>query len=159
MEFDLGGEVLRPLEDKRTATVGAIQSLTENELAAAEIEGSFDDLLLGPGHDGPFPAVPRASSSPTSPRSSRPRSPRCSSAWVDDLDEKAAARLLAQYVSEYDATYIGWSGGTTLDNTRPTYGSTGRPPGSSSPTSPVPRPTASTSTRIFRDETADYGWE
>ncbi|MER5432210.1 DUF3500 domain-containing protein [Streptomyces sp. NPDC002588] len=159
MEFDWENLYYAPLEDKRTSTIGAVQSLTADELAAAEIDGSFDDLYLGPGHDGPFPAQPAGVLVGSLTRKQQAKVTAMLKAWVDDLDEKAAARLLAKYVSEYDETYIGWSGGTTLDNDQ-TYV---RLDGPSAWVEFSNQPGASTDGihqhTIFRDETADYGWE
>ncbi|MGW3652550.1 DUF3500 domain-containing protein [Streptomyces sp. NPDC000878] len=159
MEFDWENLYYAPLEDKRTSTIAAIQSLTAEELTAAEIDGSFDDLYLGPGHDGPFPTRPEGVLVSSLTKKQRAKVTAMLRAWVDDLDEKAAARLLAKYVSEYDETYIGWSGGTTLDNSQ-TYV---RLDGPSAWIEFSNQPGASTDEihqhTIFRDETADYGWE
>ncbi|MFK4104054.1 DUF3500 domain-containing protein [Streptomyces sp. NPDC019531] len=159
MEFDWENLYYAPLEDKRTASIGAVQALTTDQLAAAEIDGSFDDLYLGPGHDGPFPTQPEGVLVSSLTKKQRAKVTAMLKAWVDDLDEKAAARLLAKYVSEYDETYIGWSGGTTLDNSQ-TYV---RLDGPSAWVEFSNQPGASTDGihqhTIFRDETADYGWE
>ncbi|MCX4766155.1 DUF3500 domain-containing protein [Streptomyces sp. NBC_01275] len=159
MEFDWEDLYYAPLEDKRTSTIAAIQSLTADELTAAEIDGSFDDLYLGPGHDGPFPTEPEGVLVSSLTKKQRAKVTAMLKAWVDDLDERAAARLLAKYVSEYDETYIGWSGGTTLDNNQ-TYV---RLDGPSAWVEFSNQPGASTDGihqhTIFRDETADYGWE
>ncbi|WP_329343278.1 DUF3500 domain-containing protein [Streptomyces sp. NBC_01352] len=159
MEFNWEDLYYAPLADKRTATIGAIQSLTADELAAAEIDGSFDDLYLGPGNDGPFPEEPEGVLVSSLTKKQQAKVTAMIKAWVDDLDEKAAARMLAKYVSEYDATYIGWSGGTTLDNSQ-TYV---RLDGPSAWIEFSNQPGASTDEihqhTIFRDETADYGWE
>ncbi|MFE2311746.1 DUF3500 domain-containing protein [Streptomyces sp. NPDC059441] len=159
MQFDWEDMFYAPLEDKRTATIGAIQSLTADELTAAEIDGSFDDLYLGPGHDGPFPAQPEGVLVSSLTKKQRAKVTAMLRAWVDDLDEKAAGRLLTKYVSQYDKTYIGWSGGTTLDNNQ-TYV---RLDGPSAWVEFSNQPGASTDGvhqhTIFRDETADYGWK
>ncbi|MER5526290.1 DUF3500 domain-containing protein [Streptomyces sp. NPDC002677] len=158
MEFDQDGVHYAPLADKRAASIAAVQSLTADQLAAAEIDGSFDDLYLGPGHDGPFPTPQGVRVSDLS-RKQQHAVTKMLATWVDDLNEKAARRLLAKYVSEYDETYLGWSGGTTLDNNQ-TYV---RIDGPSAWVEFSNQPGASTSGvhqhTIFRDETADYGWE
>lgn len=159
-EFDLSdGTHLAPLADKRATAVGAVQALTADELAAAEIDGSFDDLYLGPGHDGPFPAEPEGVLVGDLTKKQQAKVTAMLRTWVDDLEEKAAARLLHKYVSEYDRTYIGWSGGTTIDNDQ-TYI---RLDGPSAWVEFSNQPGASTDEihqhTIFRDETADYGWE
>ncbi|MEU9368438.1 DUF3500 domain-containing protein [Streptomyces avermitilis] len=159
MEFNWEDLYYAPLEDKRTSSIGAIQSLTADELTAAEIDGSFDDLYLGPGHDGPFPEQPEGVLVSSLTKKQRAKVTAMLKAWVDDLDEKAAKRIIAKYVSEYDKTYIGWSGGTTLDNSQ-TYV---RLDGPSAWIEFSNQPGASTDGihqhTIFRDETADYGWE
>jgi hypothetical protein len=159
MEFNWEDLYYAPLEDKRTATVGAIQSLTAGELSAAEIDGSFDDLYLGPGHDGPFPAHPEGVLVSSLTKKQRAKVTAMLRAWIDDLDERAAAKLLAKYISEYGETYIGWSGGTTLDNDQ-TYVRLDGPSAwiefSNQPGASLPGVHQHT---IFRDETADYGWE
>ncbi|MGY1496791.1 DUF3500 domain-containing protein [Streptomyces sp. QTS52] len=158
MEFDWEEMFYAPLEDKRTATIGAIQSLTATELTSAEIDGSFDDLFLGPGNDGPFPVNPEGVLVSSLTKKQQAKVTAMLKAWVDDLDEAAAKRLLAKYVSEYNKTYIGWSGGTTLDNDQ-TYV---RLDGPSAWIEFSNQPGASTDEihqhTIFRDETADYGW-
>ena len=58
LEFESGGESYDPLEDERSTAIGAGGALGESGLTEAEIDGSFDDLLLGPGNDGPFPTEP-----------------------------------------------------------------------------------------------------
>ncbi|MFF3207603.1 DUF3500 domain-containing protein [Streptomyces sp. NPDC002962] len=158
-EFVLDDKAYAPLADKRAATIGAVQSLTADELAAAEIDGSFDDLYLGPGNDGPFPTEPEGVLVGSLTKKQQAKVTAMLRTWVDDLDEKAAARLLAKYVAEYDETYIGWSGGTTIDNDQ-TYV---RLDGPSAWIEFSNQPGASTDEihqhTIFRDETSDYGWE
>ncbi|MFE6824842.1 DUF3500 domain-containing protein [Streptomyces sp. NPDC057690] len=158
-EFILDDKAYAPLADKRAATIGAVQSLTADELAAAEIDGSFDDLYLGPGNDGPFPTEPEGVVVSSLTKKQQAKVTAMLRTWVDDLDEKAAARLLAKYVAEYDETYIGWSGGTTIDNDQ-TYV---RLDGPSAWIEFSNQPGASTDEihqhTIFRDETSDYGWE
>lgn len=158
-EFVWDDKAYAPLADKRAATIGAIQSLTEDELAAAEIDGSFDDLYLGPGNDGPFPTDPEGVLVSDLTKRQQAKVTAMLRTWVDDLDEQAAARLLKKYVSEYDETYIGWSGGTTIDNDQ-TYV---RLDGPSAWIEFSNQPGASTDEihqhTIFRDETSDYGWE
>ncbi|MCX5522518.1 DUF3500 domain-containing protein [Streptomyces bobili] len=158
MRFDWEEKFYQPLEDKRSSTMAAVQSLTESQLAAAEIDGSFDDLLLGPGNDGPFPTEPEGVLVSSLSKKQRAKVTAMLAAWVDDLDEKAAARLLAKYVSEYDKTYIGWSGGTTINDVN-TYVRLDGPSAwiEFSNQSADEEPGVHQHT-IFRDETADYGW-
>lgn len=156
-QFELEGKSYAPLEDKRSSVIAAIQALSESELAKAEISGSFDDLLLGPGNDGPFPE-PEGVLVGDLTKDQQDKVTAILRVWVDDLDEEAAEALIAKYVSEYDRTYLGWSGGTTLDNAE-TYV---RVDGPSAWIEFSNQPGAETSGihqhTIFRDQTADYGW-
>lgn len=145
-QFDFGGQSYNPLEDKRTSVIAALESLGESELADAEISGSYDDLLLGPGNDGPFPE-PEGILVSGLTQDQQDKITSVVRAWVGDLDEDAAEALVAKYVSEYDKTYLAGAVGRRSTTPRPTCASTVRRSGSSSPTSPVPRPRASTSTR------------
>jgi hypothetical protein len=54
-QFGPEGISYAPPEDERTSVIAALEALSESERAEAEIRGSFDDLLLGPSSDGPFP--------------------------------------------------------------------------------------------------------
>ncbi|WP_405960689.1 DUF3500 domain-containing protein [Streptomyces sp. NBC_00024] len=159
MAFTWEDKEYAPLADKRAATIGAVQSLTADELAAAEIEGSFDDLLLGPGDDGPFPAEPEGVLVSSLTKKQRAKVTAMLRTWVDDLDEKAAARLLKKYVSEYDETYIGWSGGNTIDNNETYVRLDGPSAWIEFSNQAGDTPEQIHQHTVFRDETSDYGWE
>jgi Protein of unknown function (DUF3500) len=156
-EFEMDGTSYAPLQDKRDTTMAAIGSLSDSELEKAEISGSFDDLLLGPGNDGPFPDPEGVLVSDLTQKQ-QDKVTAMIRTWVDDLDEEAAEALIARYVSEYDKTYLGWSGGTTIDDEE-TYV---RVDGPSvwiefSNQGGIVADGVHQHT-IFRDETADYGW-
>lgn len=159
MEFTWEDKEYAPLADKRAATIGAVQSLTADELAAAEIDGSFDDLLLGPGDDGPFPTEPEGVLVSSLTKKQQAKVTAMLRTWVDDLDEKAAARLLKKYVSEYDKTYIGWSGGNTLDNNETYVRLDGPSAWIEFSNQAGDTPEQIHQHTVFRDETSDYGWE
>jgi Protein of unknown function (DUF3500) len=156
-QFDFGGQSYTPLADKGTSIVAALVSLGESELADAEISGSYDDLLLGPGNDGPFPE-PEGILVSGLTQAQQDKITAVLHAWVGDLDDDAAEGLVAKYVSEYDQTYLGWSGGTTLDNAE-TYVRVDGPSVwiefSGQPGAEIEGVHPHT---IIRDQTADYGW-
>jgi hypothetical protein len=95
----------------------------------------------GPRPRRPLPGAPRASWSAASPRSSGPRSPRCSgrgsTTWTRGRPRSSSPSTSPSTTRRTSAGAAGRPSTTT----RRTYASTGRPPGSSSPTSPAPRPT------------------
>lgn len=156
-KFERDGTSYAPLQDKRDTTIAAIGSLSDSELEKAEIDGSFDDLLLGPGNDGPFPDPEGVVVGDLSEKQ-QDKVTAMIRTWVDDLDEEAAEALIAKYVSEYDETYLGWSGATTIDN-KETYVRVDGPSVwiefSNQGGIVVDGVHQHT---IFRDQTADYGW-
>ncbi|MFI6579089.1 DUF3500 domain-containing protein [Nocardiopsis sp. NPDC050513] len=158
MEFEYEGESYAPLEDTRTATMAAVASLDEDELAAAEISDSYDDLLLGPGNDGPYPEQPEGVLVSDLTQEQQDLVTAMLRTWVADLDEEAAESLMAKYVAEYDQTYLGWSEATTLDDER-TYVRLDGPSAwvEFSNQGGIVLDGVHQHT-IFRDETADYGW-
>ncbi|QYX76061.1 DUF3500 domain-containing protein [Streptomyces akebiae] len=156
-EFETGGTSYAPLQDKRDTTIAAIGSLGDSELEKAEIDGSFDDLLLGPGNDGPFPDPEGVVVGDLTDKQ-QAKVTAMIRTWVDDLDEEAAEALVARYVSEYDETYLGWSGATSIDD-KETYVRVDGPSVwiefSNQGGIVVEGVHQHT---IFRDQTADYGW-
>jgi len=115
-QFDYEGQSYDPLADEKESIFAALGSLTEEQLAAAELGENYDDLLLGPGIDGPFPDPEGVVVSDLT-QEGQDAVTAAVRAWVGDIDEEAAEALIAQYASAYDETYIGWAGGTTLDDT------------------------------------------
>ena len=113
--FEYEGQSYDPLADEKASAVGAVAALTEEQLAAAEIGDSYDDLLLGPQNDGPFPEPQGVLVSELS-QETQDQVTAMLRTWVGDIDEEAAEALIAQYVSEYDQTYLGWSEATELDD-------------------------------------------
>jgi hypothetical protein len=156
-EFETDGKSYAPLKDKRDTTIAAIGSLSDSELEKAEIDGSFDDLLLGPGNDGPFPDPEGVVVGDLTDKQ-QDKVTAMIRTWVDDLDEEAAEALVASYVSEYDKTYLGWSGATAIDD-KETYVRVDGPSVwiefSNQGGIVVEGVHQHT---IFRDESADYGW-
>ncbi|MFD5257333.1 DUF3500 domain-containing protein [Streptomyces bobili] len=155
--FELNGTSYAPLKDKRDTTMAAIAALSDSELEKAEISGSFDDLLLGPGNDGPFPDPEGVVVGDLS-QQQQDKVTAMIRTWVDDLDEEAAEALIAKYVSAYGETYIGWSGATDIDNEE-TYVRVDGPAVwiEFSNQGGIVLDGVHQHT-IFRDETADYGW-
>jgi hypothetical protein len=113
--FAMNGTSFEPMAAESSAVLAMINGLSAEQLAAAQISGSFDDLVLGAGSDGPFP-TPEGQLVSALGQEQQDAVTAVIRAWVGDLDEEAAEALVARYVAEYDRTYIGWSGATTLDD-------------------------------------------
>ncbi|MFD6953383.1 hypothetical protein A6A08_25970 [Nocardiopsis sp. TSRI0078] len=158
MEFEYEGESYAPLEDKRSGALEAVASLSGEQLARAEIENEGDDLVLGPGEDGPFPEEEGILVSDLD-QEQQDKVTEMLRAWVGDLDEEAAEALVDKYVSEYGQTYLSWSGSTEPDE----VGTYIRLDGPSAWIEYSNQPGVETDQvhqhTMFRDQTADYGWE
>ncbi|WP_150245114.1 DUF3500 domain-containing protein [Nocardiopsis quinghaiensis] len=157
-EFEYEGESYAPLAGKRSGALEAVASLSEEQLARAEIENEEDDLVLGPGEDAPFPEEEGILVSDLD-QEQQDKVTEMLRAWAGDLDEEAAEALVDKYVSEYDQTYLSWSGSTEPDDVE-TYI---RLDGPSAWIEYSNQPGVETDQvhqhTVFRDQTADYGWE
>lgn len=111
--FTTDGVTYEPLETRRAAMYTMIQSLSEDQLSAATIANSFDDVLVGPGQDGNFPSSEGVLvSSLTEEQQELVKT--AIKAWVNDTNEEISTELLEAYLSEeaLSQTYVGWSGST-----------------------------------------------
>ena len=110
--FQTGGATVEPLKAEASALFGMMAALTAAQKNTAKLNGSFDDLLMGPGKDtGVFPA---AEGLPVSQLSAAQKALVATAiqTYVGDLADAAAAKLIAKYTAELDQTRIGWSNAT-----------------------------------------------
>jgi hypothetical protein len=112
--FDVAGERVEPLRDEAGAMAALLRSLDPATLDRARIAGSVDDVVVGPGDDGGFPApggVPAAELT----AAQRGLVVAAARAWVGDADERVAAVLLRRYEADLDRTRIAWAGSPDPD--------------------------------------------
>lgn len=83
-------------------------------LDRARIAGSFDDVVVGPGEDGEFPAPAGVPASELT-AAQRQQVLVAVGAWVGDTDERVAAVLLQRYEADLDQTRVAWAGSTDPD--------------------------------------------
>ncbi|MGI9175633.1 MAG: DUF3500 domain-containing protein, partial [Rhodothermales bacterium] len=116
LTFTLDGERYAPMEERAATATAMLDALSSDQLASAQLSGSFRDVLLGPGADGEFPE-PSGLQVSSLDADQRALVTEAIEAWVLDADEDTAAELLAEYTSDaaLDETYIGYSGGTDLE--------------------------------------------
>lgn len=155
--FDIDGTTYQPMADESSSVLALVNGLTEEQRSVATLPGAYDDLLLGAQTDGPFPAEPQGQLVSELNPQQQDAVTAVVRAWVGDIDDQAAEALIARYTSEYDRTYVGWAGGTTLDVSN-TYVRVDGPSlwieFSNQPALAVEGFHHHT---IYRDETADYG--
>ena len=110
--FQTDGATVEPLKAEASAMFGMMAALSAAQKDTAKLNGSFDDLLMGPGKDtGVFPA---AEGLPVSQLSAAQKALVATAiqTYAGDLADAAAAKLIAKYTAELDQTRIGWSNAT-----------------------------------------------
>lgn len=115
LTFTLDGTTYAPMAERAEMTTALLDALSSSARSEAQLPGSFNDVLLGPGSDFAFPepdGVPVSSLT----ASQQSMVTAAINAWVADADEDTAAELLAAYTSDaaLDETYVGYAGGTDL---------------------------------------------
>jgi hypothetical protein len=112
--FELDGKNYEPVKAESSAMFAMIASLTSAHVTAAKVSsGSFSDLVMGPGQDsGVFPVGEGLLVSELS-ESERASVTKAIGAYVADLPEPAAAKILAKYQAEYGQTRVLWAGNKT----------------------------------------------
>lgn len=115
--FELDGEAYAPLDAQREAMRRLLGSLSEEQLAAARLDGRFGDVVLGPGRDARtnFPTGETGRGLLVASLSDEQRAlvGEALAAWTaDHLDGTTYDTLYARQLPE---TYLAWSGTTSLD--------------------------------------------
>ncbi|QDK77522.1 DUF3500 domain-containing protein [Spirosoma sp. KCTC 42546] len=103
-------------EQERVAFAAMLTGLSTAEQTTAKLSGTYNDLVLGPGQDGKFPAT--KSGLLVSNLSSDKQALVLSAIklYVNDLDASLAASVLTKYTSELANTYIAYSGTTAMSS-------------------------------------------
>jgi uncharacterized protein DUF3500 len=103
------GTVIEPMKAEATALFAAFHGLSPEERAAARLStGTYDDLLMGPGQDAA--EFPESEGLLISELGVRKQVTAAIDAYVSDLDDEAAGRLLDKYEAEYPRTRLSWTG-------------------------------------------------
>lgn len=108
LSFVVAKKTYTPMADESNGMVALFSSLSADQLAAAKLSKTFDDVLLGPGQDGKFPSREGQSVAELSD-AQRALLTKAITAWVGDVDATTAKELLAAYAAGYDETKIAWS--------------------------------------------------
>jgi hypothetical protein len=155
-----GSITLRPQRDEWDTFVALLASLDPDQTAAARLEKKQDELLLGPesrNKDWNFPAKAQGIAAASLSEQQRTLLLRAISLYVNDVTDADAALILARYERELDATYLSFSGSTSLTRT----GEYVRIDGPSVWIELVMDPPYSTHTphvhAVWRDKRTDYG--
>ncbi|MBU1802658.1 MAG: DUF3500 domain-containing protein, partial [Actinobacteria bacterium] len=118
VSFTYEGTDYDPLASKAEAIFALFESLDEEQLAAAETAGAYDDLVMGPGVDTGYPeqeGLPYGDLTPEQQQGVQD----VVTAWVGDAETSISQALIDSYVAELDQTTISWS--TSTDRTAAAY--------------------------------------
>jgi hypothetical protein len=112
--FKLDGVTNQPLKKKHAALVAMLSSLSDSQKTAAKLSDTYTDLVLGPGKDWAFPTTKEGVKISAFSAQQKKLVLAALAGYVDDLAAADAKTILAKYEDELDATYLAWSGTTTL---------------------------------------------
>jgi hypothetical protein len=108
------GKTVQPLVQETVTFAKFLTSLSATELITAKRSAAQNDLIAGPQKDAAFPTTRTGVKAGNLTTAQKDLLLLAIKTWVDELDDKAAALVLAKYKSEIDDTYVSYFGGTTM---------------------------------------------
>ena len=104
------GTACAPLANEASQLLAMLNGLTAAQKATARLSQTFNDVLLGPGQDGNFPATKVGLACSTLTAAQQQLVVEAMRPWVADADDVTAASLLATYQAELATTYVAYAG-------------------------------------------------
>jgi hypothetical protein len=114
LTWTASGVTYAPLTDEHEAMAAMLAGLSTSELSSAKISSTYSDVVLGPGSDGEFPSTKVGLVASGLTTTQKELIYAAMEAWVGDIEDAAAADMMAVYESEIDETYIAYSGNASL---------------------------------------------
>jgi Protein of unknown function (DUF3500) len=108
------GKTVQPLVQETAALAAFLTSLSAAELITAKRASAQNDIIVGPQKDANFPTTKTGIKASALTTAQKDKLLAAIKTYVDDLDDKAAAAVLAKYKSELDDTYVSYYGGTSM---------------------------------------------
>ena len=108
------GKIVQPLVQETATFAKFLTSLSSTELATAKRASAQNDLIAGPQKDAAFPTTRTGVKAGNLTTAQKDLLMLAIKPWVDELDDKAAALVLAKYKAEIDDTYVSYYGSTTM---------------------------------------------
>ncbi|RYE12384.1 MAG: DUF3500 domain-containing protein, partial [Sphingobacteriales bacterium] len=106
------------LKDNHNQLVAILASLTPEQLATARLDKGYDDVTVGPGKDGQFPATKAGVKVGSLSAKQKALVMEAIRTWANIADEASAKTLMAAYKKEIDDTYIAYHGDINLINVK-----------------------------------------
>jgi hypothetical protein len=110
----VNGHTYQSMEQERQSFAELLGSLTSEQQATARLSATFRDILLGPGADGQFPTVKQGMNVGNLNAAQKKLVLNAIRRYVEDLDPKTVASVMASYNTDLDDTYIAYSGSGTM---------------------------------------------
>ncbi len=108
------GKTHEPLAPMRESLQGLLGSLTPDQSKQAKLEARFNDVYVGPGKDGKFPAKREGVRVSELSDASKGFVKKAIAAWTGDSPQGAEYRKL--YEAELDKVKVSYSGSTNLSD-------------------------------------------
>lgn len=105
---------MQPLVQETAAFAAFLTSLSTAELATAKRASAQNDIIVGPQKDGTFPTTKTGIKASNLTQNQKDLLLAAIKTYVDDLDDRASAAVLAKYKTEINDTYVSYYGGTTM---------------------------------------------
>lgn len=114
--FDMNARTNKPLLQERDAFAALLQTLSEEQLAEALLEGTYRDILAGPQADDAIPdeqeGLPVSSLNETQTYLLT----AAIQTYVGDINAADAARYMSKYIAKFPETVIAYSGTTDVNS-------------------------------------------
>ncbi len=108
------GKTVQPLVQETATFANFLKSLSATELTTAKRASAQNDLIAGPQKDAAFPSTKTGVKAGNLTTAQKDLLLLAIKTWVDELDDKAAAAVLAKYKAEIDDTYVSYYGSITM---------------------------------------------
>lgn len=112
--WTVGTTTYQPVVQETAAFANFLKSLNTTELTTAKRSSAQNDIIVGPQKDTNFPTTKTGMKGSNLSTVQKDLLLLAIKTYVDDLDDKAAAVVLAKYKAELDETYVSYYGGTTM---------------------------------------------
>lgn len=114
--FEMNGRTNIPMLQERDAFAALLKSLTEAQLAAAKLEGTYRDILAGPQADDAIPDEQEGIQVSELNEAQQALLLGAIQTYVGDLNDADAKRYMEKYTAELPDTVLGFSGTTDVNS-------------------------------------------
>lgn len=114
--FDMNDRENVPLLQERDAFAALLTALTEEQQAAATLEGTYTDIIAGPQSDDAVPSEQEGLNVSELDEDQQALLLAAIETYVGDINDADAAIYMAKYTEELSETVLGFSGTTDMNS-------------------------------------------